>query len=183
MNELSVFTPYVMPVMSMVAAFTVVSVATLRILRPSYPRKTAIVLSLGVTIMALVGTAPIIFPLQKHMIAELQFPNGSALMLLPFLTLAISRLLCELLIAANGTVSERGPKPTAMETAVAGTTTAPPAKEDKNVASNTKPRGRPKKQQAKEGQRDKQVEQSEGKQKLASAVAATKEGRQDVNTL
>jgi hypothetical protein len=176
MNELSVFTPYVMPVMSMVAAFTVVSVATLRILRPSYPRKTAIVLSLGVTIMALVGTAPIIFPLQKHMIAELQYSNGSALMLLPFLTLAISRLISELLVAASGRTSERDLQPAAAEIEPSRTVATPSGKQDNNAASKTKPRGRPKKQQPPKGQGGTQAERNGDKQKVAPVVATAKEG-------
>ena len=146
MNELSVFTPYVMPVMSMVAAFTVVSVATLRILRPSYPRKTAVVLSLGVTIMSLVGTAPIILPIQRIEVTELRFPNSGTLMLLPFLTLAISRLISELLVAASGRTSERDLQPAAAEIEPSRTVATPSGKQDNDAASKTKPRGRPKKQ-------------------------------------
>lgn len=184
MKELSVFIPYVMLLVSMVAAFTIVSVATLKILRSSYSHAIAVVLAIGVTIMALVGTAPVIFvPFQEKELTGPLFPNGSALMLLPFLTLAVSRLLCELLVAASASVSERGPQPTAMETAAAGTTAAPPAKQDKNAASKTKPRGRPKKQRPPKEQGDKQVERDEDKQKVAPVVATAKEGGQGVNTL
>ena len=166
MKELSVFIPYVMLLVSMVAAFTVVSVATLKILRSSYSRATAVVLAIGVTTMALVGAAPVIFfPFQEKELTGPLFFSGSALMLLPFLTLAVSRLLCELLVAASGSVSERGPQPTAMETAAAGITTVPPAKQDKSAASKTTPRGRPKKQQPKEAQRDKHGENMKGTQK------------------
>jgi len=183
MKELSVFIPYVMPVMSMMAAFTVVFVATLRILRSSYPRRTAIVLSLGVTIMALVGTAPIILPIQRIEVPELRFPNGGTLMLLPFLTLAISRLISDLLVAASGRMPERGIQPTATEIEQSPTVAAPSTKQDKNAASKTKPRGRPKKQQPPKAQEDKQVKQSEDKQKAAPVVATAKEGGQGVNTL
>jgi len=183
MNGLSVLTPYIMPVMSMIAAFTVVSVATLRILRPSYPRKTAVVLSLGVTVMSLVGTVPIIFPLQKHMIAELQFSNGSALMLLPFLTLAISRLISELLVAASGRTSERDLQPAAAEIEPSWTVATPSGKQDNDAASKTKPRGRPKKQKPAKAQGDKQVKHSEDEQKAAPVVAEAKEGGQGVTTL
>jgi len=112
MNELTFFIPYAMLLVSMVAAFAVVSVATLKILRSSHSRRTAIILAFGVTIMALVGTAPIIFvPLQGKEFTKALLPSGSALMLLPFLTLAVGRLLCELLVAGSGAVAERGPQP------------------------------------------------------------------------
>ena len=183
MNGLSVFTPYIMPVMSMMAAFTVVSVATLRTLRSSYPRKTAMVLSLGVTIMALVGTAPIVFlPIQRTEVTGLRFPNGGTLMLLPFLTLAISRLISDLLMAAGGRIPERGVQPTATAVESPRAVATPSTKQDKNAASKTKPRGRPKKQQPPKGQGGKQMERNEDKQKVAPAVAAAKEGRQGVNT-
>jgi len=184
MNGLSVFIPYVMPAMSMMAAFTVVFVATLRILRSSYPRKTAVVLSLGVTIMALVGTAPIIFlPIQRTEVTELRFPNGGTLMLLPFLTLAISRLISDLLVAASERTPERGIQPTATEIEPSRTMATPSTKQDKNAASKTKPRGRPKKQQPPKAQGDKQMKQSEDKQKVAPVVATAKEGGQGVPKL
>ena len=179
MNGLSVFIPYVMPVMSMMAAFTVVSVATLRILRSSYPRKTAVVLSLGVTIMSLLGTAPIVFfQIQRTEVTELRFPNSGTLMLLPFLTLAISRLISELLVTASGRASERGLQPAATEIEASRTVAAPSTKQDENTASKTKPRGRPKKQQPPKAQGDKQVKHSEDKRKVAPAVATAKEGGQ-----
>jgi len=184
MNELSVFTPYIMPVMSMMAAFTVVSVATLRSLTSSYPRKTAIVLSLGVTIMALVGTAPMIFlQIQTSEVSGLRFPNGGTLMLLPFLTLAISRLISELLVVASGRASETGLQPAATEVESSRTAATPSAKQDRNAASKTKPRGRPKKQQPPKAQSGTQAERNGDKQKVAPVVAPAQEGRQGVNTL
>ena len=175
MKELSVFIPYVMLMVSMVAAFTVVSVATLKILRSSYSRTTALVLALGVTIMALVGTAPIIFvPLQGKELAKPLFPTGSALMLLPFLTLAVGRLLCELLVAASGTVAEREPQSGATEKDVAWKKAVPAAKESRNAASKANPKGRPQKQRAKEEQVENQAGNVKGKQKLDQPASATK---------
>ena len=183
MNGLSVFTPYVMPAMSMMAAFTVVSVATLRSLRSSYPRNTAVVLSLGVTIMALVGTAPLIFlPIQTNEITGLRFPDGGTLMLLPFLTLAISRLISDLLVVASGRMPERGIQSAAAEIESSRTVAAPSTKQGKSAAPKTKPRGRPKKQPPK-AQGDKQVEVNEDKQNFAPVVATAKESRQGVPTL
>ena len=127
MQELNVFIPYVMPLVSMVAAFTVVSVATLKILRSSYSRGTAVVLAIGVTIMTLVGTGPVILvPFQEKEFTGPLFPSGSALMLLPFLALAIGRLLCELLVVANGTVAERSPQSKAIEKGTATKKVSPP---------------------------------------------------------
>ena len=99
----------VLLVVSMVAAFTVVSVATSKILRFSYSRGTSLVLSIGVTVMALVGTGPVIVgPSWETDAGGGLFPGGGALILLPFLTLAVSRLFCEFLVAANQSVLDEG---------------------------------------------------------------------------
>jgi len=183
MNGLSVFIPYVMPVMSMMAAFTVVFVATLRILRSSYPRKTAIVLSLGVTIMALVGTAPIILPIQRIEVPELRFSNGGTLMLLPFLTLAISRLISDLLVAASGRMPGRVIQPTVTEILPSRIMATPSTKQDKNAASKKKPRGRPKKEQPQKPHGAKQVKRGEDKQKVSPKGTTAKESGPGVTTL
>lgn len=174
MKELTLLIPFVVPAVSITAALIVVSIAALNFLKSSYPRATAVVLALGVTIMALVGTAPIIFaPLAGDEVTEPRFSNGSALML-PFLTLAVSRLLCELLVAASGFATESGAHPEVTETNVVKTAT-PSVKKNESVPSKAKPRGRPKKQNAKEGQHGNQTVPVEGRQKLDQAATATKE--------
>ena len=174
MKELTSFIPCVMFLMAMLAASTVVSVATLKILRSSYPRVTAVILSLGVTIMALVGTAPVIFaPLAGSEVTEPRFSNGSTLML-PFLTLAVARLLCELLVAASGSAADGRPHPGAMETEAAGKTGAPPAKDSKSAASTMRPRGRPRTQHPQEAQRENHVENVKGTKKPDQVAAVAR---------
>ncbi|MBN1360442.1 MAG: hypothetical protein JW993_07615 [Sedimentisphaerales bacterium] len=173
MKELTILIPFGVPAASIGAALIVVAVATLKSLTASYARPTAVVLAIGVTIMALAGAAPVILiPSPARESSQTGLANGSALMLLPFLTLAISRLLCDLLTAAGSRTAERGPRAAVPET-TDEMTVASPAQQTENVVMAAKPRGRPKRQQPKEGPRDKQGEHGRAKQEPIPAVAAT----------
>lgn len=147
MKELILITPYVLPAISMAAALTVVFVATLKILVRSFHRTTAIVLALGVTILAVVGTAQIIIvgP-QPGEPTRSAVPSGNALMLLPFVTWAIAPLLAQLLAAAGATVLEQEPEPTGNGSGTQGPEVQPTPKPSKNAVTEAKSRGRPKKQ-------------------------------------
>lgn len=147
MKELLLITPYVLPATSMAAALAVVFVATLKILMRSFHRATAIVLALGVTILAVVGTAQIIIVGPQPGGPTLSpVPSGNALMLLPFVTWAIASLLAQLLAAAGATVLEQEPEPTGNGSGTQGPEVQPTPKPSKNAVTEAKSHGRPKKQ-------------------------------------
>jgi hypothetical protein len=147
MKELILITPYVLPATSMAAALIVVFVATLKILMRSFHRATAIVLALGVTILAVVGTAQIIIigP-QPGGPTPSPVPSGNALMLLPFVTWAIASLLAQLLAAAGATVLEEQSGQTENAEADWGPEIQSGAKPLGGTATEAQRRGRPKKQ-------------------------------------
>lgn len=177
MRNLISLIPYVLLGTSMAAALAVVFVATLKILVRSFHRATAIVLALGVTILAVVGTTQIIIVGPQPGGPTLSpVPSGNALMLLPFVTWAIASLLAQLLVAAGAIVLAQEPEPAAD---VSGThrpeePTGP--KRLDNTAVEIKPRGRPRLSAPAEGQRDKSIELSESKQKPGPAAATTRQG-------
>lgn len=147
MKELILITPYVLLATSMAAALTVVFVATLKILMRTFHRATAIVLALGVTILAVVGTAQIIIvgP-QPGGPRPSPVRSGNALMLLPFVTWAIASLLAQLLAAAGATVLEEQSGRTENADADWGPGLQSGAKPLGDTAAEAKSRGRPKKQ-------------------------------------
>jgi hypothetical protein len=146
MRNLISLIPYVLLATSMAAALTVVFVATLKILVRSFHRATAIVLALGVTILAVVGTTQIIIIGPQPGGPTLSpVPSGNALMLLPFVTWAIASLLAQLLAAAGATVLEQEPEPTGNGSGTQGPEVQPNAEPQKNATTDAKPRGRPRK--------------------------------------
>lgn len=174
MNELTSLVSLA-PAFSILAAALVTYVSAWKRFMDSFHQVTAIVLALGVTMLAVIGTAQIIFvPSPSGPFTTISAPSGSALMLLPFLTLAVGRLLSELLVAASGSAAEGRPQPGAMETEAAGKTGAPPAKESKNVASKTKPRGRPKILHPQEAQRENHEENVKGTKKPDQVAAVAR---------
>ena len=147
MEELVSNIPYVLLPMSTGAALVVVFVAALRTLGRSFRQPTATILAVGVTILALVGTAQIIFVRPQGQESAMPMaPNGNALMLLPFVTLSIASLLAQVLATAGGTVPQtRSPQPQDKRAdidAPAPTT----AKLAENAPAKSRPRGRPRKQ-------------------------------------
>jgi hypothetical protein len=100
MRDLTSLIPNVALAMSMLATLVVVFVTVWRALAASFSRKTAAVLALGVTIVAVVGTTQIILgPAQTPQSAGTLYGKGSAVLLLPFLSLAVAVLLSQLLLA------------------------------------------------------------------------------------
>ena len=147
MEDLISITPHVLLATSMAAALTVVFVATLKILVRSFHRATAIVLALGVTILAVVGTAQIIFvgPQPGEPVTA-PAPSGNALMLLPFVTLGIASLLAQLLAAVSGTVLEGRPGPSGKGSGNRGPVVQAEPEPLENAVTEATPRGRPRKQ-------------------------------------
>jgi len=146
MKELMSIMPYVVLAMSMAAALMVVFVAALRTLVRSFHRPTAVILALGVTILAVVGTTQIIF-VRPHGqgSAVLAVPNGNALMLLPFVTLAVASLLAQVLAMEGGTAPQAKPQQVPGEIADVEPQVPPDAEPAKNTPAKAKPRGRPRK--------------------------------------
>lgn len=144
--EMMPSTPHVLLAMSMAAALTVVFVATLKILARSFHRATAVVLALGVTILAVVGTAQIIFagPQSDESIPS-SVVSGNALMLWPFLAWAIAALLAQLLAAAGATAPPEEPEQTGQGAFDCAADTQPDAEPLENATKGAKPRGRPRK--------------------------------------
>ena len=144
--EMMPSTPHVLLATSMVAALTVVFVATLKILARSFHRATAVVLALGVTILAVVGTAQIIFAGPQ---ADGSMPSsvasGNALMLWPFLAWAIASLLAQLLATAGVTAPPEEPEQTGQGALNPAADVQPDAKPPDNAAKHAKSRGRPRK--------------------------------------
>lgn len=146
MEQLISSTPHVLLATSMAAALTVVFVATLKILTRSFHRATALVLALGVTILAVVGTAQIIFAgPQSGETMPSSVPSGNALMLWPFLAWAIASLLAQLLAAAGATAPPEEPGQSGQSASDPATDVQPDAKPLENETKPAKPRGRPKK--------------------------------------
>lgn len=143
--EMMPSTPHVLLATSMAAALTVVFVATLKILARSFHRATAVILALGVTILAVVGTAQIIFagPQADESIPS-SVVSGNALMLWPFLAWAIAALLAQLL-AAGATAPPEEPEQTGQGTSDPAADAQPDAESLENATKEAKPRGRPRK--------------------------------------
>jgi len=147
MKELMSTIPYVLLPLSMAAALTVVFVAALKTLMRSFPRATAIILALGVTVLAVVGTAQIILVRsQPGEPGTVPVPSGNALMLLPFVTLAIASLLAQVLAAVSGTVLEGKRERTTEGSGYCEPEVPAAAQPPENAAKEAKPRGRPRKQ-------------------------------------
>jgi hypothetical protein len=144
--EMMSSTPHVLLAMSMAAALTVVFVATLKILLRSFHHATAVVLALGVTILAVVGTAQIIFA-GSHPSEALpsSVASGNALMLWPFLAWAIASLLAQLLAAAGATAPPEEPEQIGQGALDPAADVQPDAKPLENPTKEAKPRGRPRK--------------------------------------
>ncbi len=146
MEQLISSTPHVLLATSMAAALTVVFVATLKILARSFHRATALVLALGVTVLAVVGTAQIIFagpPSGETMPSSVA--SGNALMLWPFLAWAIASLLAQLLAAAGAIEPPEEPAQSGQSASDPAADVQPDAKPLENATKPAKPRGRPKK--------------------------------------
>jgi len=147
MKELMSTISYVLFPLSMAAALTVVFVAALKTLMRSFHRATAIVLALGVTILAVVGTAELILVRsQPGEFATTPMPTGSALLVLPFVTLAITSLLAQVLAAISGTPLAGKREQTAGVTESCEPEAPAEAQPPANAATEAKPRGRPRKQ-------------------------------------
>jgi hypothetical protein len=146
MKELMSIIPYVLFPLSMAAAVTVVFVAAFKILGDSFCRATAVVLALGITILAVVGTAQIVLVRsQPAETAATLLPSGSALLVLPFVTLAIAPLLAQVLVAVSAAVPEGRPGRTAGGSGNGGPMVKAEPEPLQNVATPGKPRGRPRK--------------------------------------
>jgi hypothetical protein len=87
------------------ATLVVVFLTVCRTVSSVRGRKTTVLLSSGVTILAAIGTAQIAFvPPAAKGLSSCLWSTGGALMF-AFVTLAVARLLSELLVAAGGMVS------------------------------------------------------------------------------
>jgi len=144
--EMMPSTPHVLLATSMAAALTVVFVATLKILARSFHRATAVVLALGVTILAVVGTAQIIFAgPQSGETTPSSVASGNALMLWPFLAWAIASLLAQLLAAAGVDAPQQDSEQTGQDAFDPAADVQPDAEPLENPTKEAKPRGRPRK--------------------------------------
>ncbi len=148
--EMMPSTPHVLLAASMAAAVTIVFVAAMKTLARSFHRPTAIVLALGVTILAVVGTAHVIFVGPQGGEPGLSVPRGNTLILLPFIALAIASLLAQLLAATSGAVPQAKPQQVPGEIADVEPQVPPDAKLAKNTPARSRPRGRPRKQSPEE---------------------------------
>jgi uncharacterized iron-regulated membrane protein len=138
--------PHVLLAASMAAGVTIVFVGAMKTLARSFHRPTAIVLALGVTILAVVGTAHVIFVGPQGGEPGLSVPRGNTLILLPFIALAIASLLAQLLAATSGAVPQAKPQQVPGEIADVEPQVPPDAKLAKNTPARSRPRGRPRKQ-------------------------------------
>jgi hypothetical protein len=146
MEQLISSTPHVLLAASMAAALTVVFVATLKILLRSFHRVTAVVLALGVTVLAVVGTAQIIFAgPQSGETTPSSVASGNALMLWPFLAWAIASLLAQLLAAAGVDAPQQDSEQTGQDAFDPAADVQPDAEPLENPTKEVKARGRPRK--------------------------------------
>jgi len=146
MEYLTSLIPNITLAMSMLATLAVVFVTVLRALAGSFSRKTAAVLALGVTIVAVVGTTEIILgPVHMPPPAGAPYAKGSAVMLLPFVSLAVALLLSQLLSTAAKTPPRGQTRAAMQQTGKARVKQRPP--DGKIETATSTPSGRLKKAQ------------------------------------